>query len=364
MSEDLDILGFDPSQLSVFAQNEENQVQVNKNLYTAKPAESKSEDGVYRSIIKVIYNPHNLKQSIIEQQTYTMQDDKGYFSAPTSLMIGDKNCPIFIAWKKCRYAEEGSLLWKQQAKKEEGGKQLFDKRFARYALIQVIEDKNKPELEGKYMFWKLPKSIWDMIEKKQNPAPESGKCPIPVMDFLFGYAIELEVTPGPDDPTNPSRKTRETSYSGEFTEDPVSCTNPDKSPLLDDDEQEVLEAYIKSMKKVWKEKDAEERANKLAAVNADPNTKALRKIYARVLSELKEFCPNLEEEYAFKPWDENLTKRVQAWIDIVLAGGSPASTVAPSEASTTTETPSTPEAKIAAAEEPEESNETEDDLPF
>ena len=39
------------------------------------------------------------------------------------------------------------------------------------------------------------------------------KAAIPVMDFLYGRAIELEVTPGPDDPRAPERKTRETSYS-------------------------------------------------------------------------------------------------------------------------------------------------------
>lgn len=362
MSEDLDILGFDPSQLSVFSHTEEGASMVNKNLYTAKPADSKSEDGVYRSTIKVIYNPHNLKQSVIEVQSYAMQDEQGFFSAPTSLMIGDKNCPIFVAWKKCRYADEGSVLWKQQAKKEDGGKQLFDKRFARYCLIQVIEDKNKPELEGKYMFWKLPKSIWDMIEKKQNPSPESGKCPIPVMDFLFGYAIELEVHPGPDDPKNPQRKTREISYSGDFTDEPVSCTNPDKSPLLDDDEQDVLDDYISAMKKVWKEKDAAKRAELLANVNASSNTKALRKIYARVLSDIKEFCPDLEEEYGFKPWDEALTKRVQKWIDIILAGGTPASSVSTPAvvAETSTETKEEVKTKIEAAEEPE----ADDDLPF
>lgn len=360
MSEELDILGFDPSQLSVFSQNEGGSATVNKNLYVARPAESKSEDGVYRSTIKVIYNPHNLKQSIIEVQSYSMQDENGYFSAPTSLMVGDKNCPIFIAWKKCRYADEGSALWKQQAKKEDGGKQLFDKRFARYCLIQVMEDKNKPELEGKYMFWKLPTSIYDMIKRKTDPSAESGKSPVPIMDFLFGYAIELEVHPGPDDKNNPQRKTREISYTGEFSEDPVSCTNPDKSPLLNDDEEEVLEKYIRAMKKVWKEKDAEKRADMLSEVNADPNTKQLRKIYANVLNEIKEFCPDLIEEYGYKPWDENLAKRVQKWIDIVLACGTPASNVA---------TPSTESKSEETADEPEEEtviskDDPDDDLPF
>ena len=366
MNDELDILGFDPSQLAVFAHTEDNASNVNKNLYVTRPAESKSEDGVYRSTIKVIYSPQNLKKSIVEVQSYAMQDKDGYFSALSSLMVNDKTCPIFSAWKKCRYADAGSALWKQQAKKEEGGKQLFDKRFARYATIQVMEDKNHPELEGKYMFMKLPKSIWEMIEKKQHPAPESGKSPIPVMDFLFGYAIELEVTPGPDDPNKPERKTRETSYSGEFTADPVSCTNPDKSPLLDDDEQEVLDKYVAAMKKVWKEKNPDTRKEMLDEINADPNTKKLRKIYARVLEEIKSFCPDLNEEYSFKPWDENLARRVQNWIDIVLACGNPAiATNAETEkpASVRDEKEEDEDEKQEAPAVAEE-KEADDDLPF
>ena len=67
-------------------------------------------------------------------------------------------------------------------------------------LGQVIEDNNQPDLVGKYMFWKLPKAIWETINAKMAPSPESKKASIPVMDFLFGRAIDLEVTPGPDDP--------------------------------------------------------------------------------------------------------------------------------------------------------------------
>lgn len=363
MNDELDILGFDPSQLAVFAHNEESAGNVNKNLYVTRPSESKSEDGVYRSTIKVIYSPQNFKNSIIAVQSYSMQDKDGYFSAPSSLMVDDKSCPIFTAWKKCHYADKDSALWKQAASEKEGGKSLFDKRFARYVTIQVMEDKNHPELEGRYMFWKLPKSIWEMIEKKQKPAPESGKCPVPVMDLLFGYAIELEVTPGPDDPKNPQRKTRETSYSGEFTDETVSCTNPDKSPLLNDDEQEILDKYVKAMKKVWKEKDAETRAEMLAEVNADPNTKQLRKIYARVLEEIKGFCPDVNAEYGYKPWDENLARRVQNWIDIVLACGNPASaTTADDKPKSVRDEDETEEPADTPA--PAEAKEDDDDLPF
>lgn len=359
---EMDILGFDPSQLSVFSTNQ-NEAKVNQNIYTTKPADSKSEDHVYRSKIKVIYSPQNLKNSILEVQGYALEDENGFFRVNTSLMVGDKSCPIFNAWKKCRYADEGSILWKQQAKKPEG-RELFNKTFGRYVTIQVLEDKNHPELEGKYMLWKLPKSIYDMIEKKQHPSKESGNFPVPVMDFLFGYAIKLEVTPGPDDPAHPERKARETSYSGEFTKHPVPCTNPDKSDLLDFEENEVLETYTTAIEKVWDEEDVEKREQLLAKVNADPNTAELRKIYRRVLEDLKTFCPDLNEELGFKPWDDATTKRVKAWIDVVLSGNVPKTSTPNAVQEAGSETPSTSTGDVEVDETETGFGGGDEDLPF
>ena len=318
-----EILGFDPTQLSVYNQEDAPKTSFNSNIYKPKPSESKSEDGHYYATIKIIYNPFDLKHSILEQQSYGLQDKDGWFTVVSSLTINDTSCPIFKAWKKCHFAEAGSDLWKQAAKEDEGGKALFDKRFARYVTIQVISDKNHPELEGKYMFWKMPKSIFDIINAKMNPTKESGKVAIPVMDFLFGRSIDLEVVPGPKDALHPEREARETKYIGELSEDVVSCTNPDGSALLNDAEQAVLDVYVSAMKEVWRTKDPADRAQKLADVNADSNTAELRKIYGKVLENIKTFCPNLLDELSYKEWDNTTKERVQKWIDIVLSCNDP-----------------------------------------
>ena len=321
-----EILGFNPQDLSVYNQEENTPKNFNSNVYKTRPADSKSDDGKYRATIKVIYNPFNLRQSVLEQQSYGLQDSEGWFTVVSSLTNNDTSCPIFKAWKKCHFAEKGSALWLQAATKDNdpNGKGLFDKRFARYVTVQVLEDKNQPELEGKYMFWKMPKSVWDVINTKMNPSPESKKASIPVMDFLFGRSIDIEVTPGPDDPSAPERKARETKYMAELSEDVVSCVNPDGSPLLNDNEQAILDTYVEGMSKVWKSKDPEERASLLAKVNADPNTAMLREIYGRVLEEIKKVCPNLIEELGYKEWDDATKARVQKWIDVVLSCNNPA----------------------------------------
>jgi hypothetical protein len=356
-----EILGFDPSQLSVFNQDENTPKNFNSNIYKTRPADSKSDDGIYRATIKVIYNPFNLKNSVLQQQSYGLQDNEGWFSVVSSLTVNDTNCPIFKAWKKCHYAEKGSQLYLQAAPKEEGGNALFDKRFARYVTVQIIEDKNQPELEGKYMFWKLPKSIWDIINAKMNPSVESKKAPIPVMDFLFGRAIDIEVIPGPKDPLHPERVQRETKYMGEISEDVVSCVNPDGSPLLNDSEQDVLDEYVRQMSKVWRSKNPEERAELVKEINANENTQKLRKIYERVLEEIKKVCPDLNEELGYHEWPDNVKQRVQKWIDIVLSGNLPATSDndGAAVASTLEAKPEVPASTASSTE-----TDTSDDLPF
>lgn len=357
-NEVLDILGFSADDLDI-NKPQESKSFGNENIYKPKPANSKSEDGVYRAQIKVVYNPFNLKKSVIEQQSYGLQDAAGFFSVVSSLTNNDKNCPIFKAWKVCHFSQDPKMQ-NQALSKDKGGKGLFDKRYARYVLIQVIDDPNAPELNGKYMVWKAPKAIWEMISGKQSPTNPS-KAPIPVMDFLFGRAIDLEITPGPDDKAHPERKTREISYStSEITEDVVSVINPDGTPILSSEDQEILDTYVEEMtKKVWKQKDPDARKAAQAEIDASDNTKTLRKLYVGVLGKIKEIAVDLEKEIGYHEWSDEMKARVQRWIDTVLAGNDPTIGVIPAahvetalvEAPTTTPTQTT-------------SSDEDEDLPF
>lgn len=334
-----DILGFNPAQLSVLNPVESTGSNGGGNplIYKPKPSESKSDDGVYRSQIKIIYNAHDIKNSVLEQQAYAIQDENGFLTVVSSLTANDKNCPIFKAWKQCHFSTDPTLQ-KQALSKDKGGNALFDKRFARYVTIQIIEDNNHPELEGRYMFWKMPKFIWDAVNAKMNPTSDR-KAQIPVMDFLFGRAIDLEVTPGPDDPKQPERKTREISYNtSEITDDVVSCTAPDGSPLLTDEQQAVLDAYVDVMSsKVWKEKDPDKRNAAITEIKNSDNYVKLQAIYREVLEQIKQFCPNIIDELGYKPWTPEVTERVNKWIKTVLAGNDPT-------------VPTTPAGVIAAVE--------------
>ena len=111
---------------------------------------------------------------------------------------------------------------------------------------------------------------------------------------------------------------------GEISEDIVSCKNPDGTPLLNSEEQAVLDTYVSAMKEVWRSRDPEFRMNKTKEINAQENTKKLGEIYKRVLEKIKSYAPNLIEELGYREWTDEQKKRVQNWIDIVLQGEDPA----------------------------------------
>lgn len=362
MTQEFDILSFDASQLSINNQPVAKSAG-NPNLYRPRPADAKSEDGIYRATIKVIWNPYDLRRSVLEQQSYALQDAAGYFNVVSSLTDNDTNCPVFKAWKTCHYSKDVNLQ-RQELPKDKGGRALFDKRYARFVTIQVLDDPNNPDLNGKYMFWKMPKAVWEVIKAKQEPT-NPAKSPVPVMDFLFGRAIDLEVKPGPGKPGD-ERYTRETTYSADLSEETVACVNPDGSSILSAAQQIVLDTYVDAMKAVWKEKDPEQRNIKKTQVDLDPNTKQLKSFYREVIEKIKSFCPNLIENLGYKPWSEDVITRVQNWINIVLAGNDPTAVGGvPVVADTIGTAPTTP--AVTAVPEvatPLVQNDEDDDLPF
>lgn len=331
------------------------------NFYKCNPKLSKAEDGHYRAVIKVIYNPHNLMQSLVERQVYSMTDENGWFSVVSSLSNNDTNCPIFKAWKSLRYSKD-PVKESWAAPEAKGGKGWFSKKTERWVTIQVIDDENQPELVGRYLYWKLPAAIWRMIDAKQNPSPESGKAAIPVFDFLIGRAVELDVTPGPDDPTDPSRKNREIKYDlSSLSEDPVQCINTDGTPLLTDEQQEIVDNYLDMMRKVWKARSVEKRVQLQKEVDESDTAKKFTEFYdSEILDKIKADCGNVYEELSYKPWDEQTTARVNAWLAKVMKGIDPSTVVINESADPLSSvTPSNVEEPVV-----EEASDEDVELPF
>lgn len=320
------IMGFDPKDLTVFKEPVSNQ-NVNPNIYKTNPKDSISEDGHYRSVIRILYNPFDVKNSVVKQAKYALKDENGFFMADSSLAIGDKSCPLFVAWKKLWFSGDES--------KKEFAKEMFQKNESQWVLVQVVEDENQPDVVGKLKVMKLPKVIFDIMTAKMNPAPESKKQPDALMDYLFGKTLEIDVQPGPDDPKHPERKQREISYSlCSFTNDIAPVTKVDGTQLLTDEEYDVVTRYDELKSGIAKARTATDKAKKTE--EAKSLVPEIKEIYKKVLDYLKENAPDLQEECGYKPWNEELTVRVNAWIEKVLRGENPAqsTTVSVSTAAT------------------------------
>ena len=345
-----DLMSFNPQDLSAFKEPEKKEN--NSNIYKTNPVKfSKVEDGHYRSKVRIIYNPFDVKQSIVSIKKYSLTDADGFFIAPSKLSFNDRSCPIFTAWKK---------LWFDKDKDNKPFcKSVFRQLDEKYVLVQVLEDINQPELVGKILPWKLPKTVYDIMNAKMNPSEESKKKPVAIMDYLFGKPLEIDVEPGPDDKAHPERKQREISYSlCAFDGEGEPIIKVDGTPLFTEAELQLIEEYTEAKSKYEKTKTEADKAKKLETIQA--LVPQVKELYAKALDYLKENSLDIVEECGYKEWNEYLTERVKRWISIVLQGIDPATYTAdnPILSKTTEEI-------VADAQKVEVVNATvEDDLPF
>ena len=86
---------------------------------------------------------------------------------------------------------------------------------------------------------------------------------------------------------------------------------------------------------------------------------------------MKQWCPNLIEEFSYKDWTPEVTARVQKWIDIVLSGNDPKTYDSMIGGGTSTTSGSEDKGEAASKTEapkedpfPETQDDSTDDLPF
>jgi hypothetical protein len=393
------LMGFDPENMTVFQEN--NSSKVNPNIYKTNPKDSKSEDGNYRSKLRVIYNPYSIKDSIVNQTTYAMRDGAGFFMAKALPYDqgGKDSCPLFKAWKTVFFANssfaskfaskmfpgEGNAAKREALLQEfnavQGyGKEANDKRFkgtelgklireyasenferaeSTWALVQILEDINKPELVGQIKVMKLPSDVLTKLEGKMHPAKESGKKSIDLMSWVLGYPLEMDVQPGPDDPKNPERRQREISYGlCDFSTDFEPIRKIDGTPLFTDEQVAILDEYATA--RTDAEKAKTEAKKKAAAEKIAKGSDLYNKVrelvgiaYNYLVNEAKVI--NLVDECAYKPWDPETADRIQRWIDDVTLANFTAEAPA-NEAQAVEETPT--EQPVDITEQPG------NDLPF
>lgn len=349
------LMDFDPSNLSIFKEPTKSGSNSNPNIYRTNPSLSKAEDGHYRSKVRIIYNPFNVEDSVVATSKYVLQDIDGRFLVDTKMAQGDKNNVIFKAWKK---------LWFDKTKdNKDFCKQIFNQSNAKYVLVQILEDDNQPDTVGQIKVWKLPSSVWKQLDAKMHPSPESKKAPVAVMDWVLGKPLEIDVTPGPDDPQHPERKQREISYDlCSFSNDGEPIIRTDGTALFGDAEMDMISEYEAAKAKIAKAKSEDDRKKKIEAAKA--LVPGMKELYAKAESYLKENAIDIVEEVGFKEWTPELAARVDKWISLALKGLDPSVNSTEDNPILSAGATATAKQAEAVAASITKEQEAEDELPF
>lgn len=307
-----ELMGFDPQNLSAF---QDKGPHVDPNIYKTNPKDSKAEDGIYRSRVKILLNPWAPKDSIAPQTTYWLQSLDGSRAIRSKLANGDKTCPLFVGWKR--------LWFSGDDQKKEFAKQVYQKNESQWVAVQILEDENKPELVGQFRVMKLAKDIYDKLVAKMNPSASSKNAPYPVMDYVIGLELNIEVQPGPDDPKAPERKQREISYSLSNFGQYATIIKTDGTPLLTEEETELVDQYATAINDMQNGKT--EKKRKDGAAKIEEIKPQIRPIYAKCIEYVKENLVdqnngqplNVMNYCGYSEWDDNTKDFVEKWIEMV-----------------------------------------------
>jgi len=126
-----------------------------------KPYPENGKDGVYKSLIRFLPNvAEPTKSKIHKYYVYLIDPASGdKFSVDCPTTVGKKSVLKDIFWKlKNSHSAADQELSKSFSRKEDY-----------YSLVQIVQDKNNPELEGKIMIFKFGKKLNEVLEAQLKP---------------------------------------------------------------------------------------------------------------------------------------------------------------------------------------------------
>ena len=153
-----------------------------KDLEFYKPYPEDGKDGVYKSLVRFVPNPANPSKSKIHKYYVYLNDpvSGNSFSADCPSTVGKKSILKDLFWK---LKNSHSAADQELAKK-------FSRKEDYYSLVQIVQDKNKPELEGKIMIFKFGKKLNDLIEAQLQPEYGDPSNPF---DLFEGKLFAVQV---------------------------------------------------------------------------------------------------------------------------------------------------------------------------
>ena len=221
--------------------------QGNANLYS--PSYDKAKDGVYKSKIRFLPNVFNPRETMMRKYVYFLKDlntDQGFYvDSPSTI---NEKCIIQDTFFKLRNSNS--------AADKELSENLKRKEFW-YSAVQIIQDKQFPELEGKVMIFRYGFKIKQKIDEQLKPVVEDDEPNNP-FDLFDGKVFNLVIC----------KKDGFANYdSSKFASSGSAIVIDGNEMSDDDDDRETIVEY------------------------------------------LKENTPDFNE-FKFKPWDEDMKKKV------------------------------------------------------
>jgi len=156
-----------------------------------KPSPAKGKDNIYTATIRFIPNWQAPKTKSRITKNYIWADMPGgqgrEFGCATS--TGSKNSPIsdqfFLYWNKFKKSKNVT---------DEDIMKKFSRQSKTYSLIEVVEDKNQPDLNGKIMVYAFPPAIGKLIDKELQGDEDASEDPINAYDLFEGRHFLLKIT--------------------------------------------------------------------------------------------------------------------------------------------------------------------------
>lgn len=126
-----------------------------------KPYPESGKDGVYKSLVRFVPNHVDPTKSKIHKYYVYLTDPVSgdSFSVDCPSTVGKKSVLKDIFWKlKNSHSAADQDIAKNFSRKEDY-----------YALVQIVQDKNNTDSEGKIMIFKFGKKLNDMLEAQLKP---------------------------------------------------------------------------------------------------------------------------------------------------------------------------------------------------
>ena len=135
-------------------------------------------NGVYQSVIRFVPYVENTDKSIMKKSVVWLVDPvskKGrYIDNPST--VGEQSVLTSLYW---------SLVNTKNAQLEEFAKKHLGGNTQYASIVQIVNDPQQPELEGKLLVFRYGKKIYDKIYAENYPAMGEGYNPFDIFEGRF-----------------------------------------------------------------------------------------------------------------------------------------------------------------------------------